>query len=93
MSQSSRTDIPIRHAENLPRALHFSDIMDFGSLCSLMGFRVIRSAGDEKVYVTQAYEMVQQGTWFVQYFQASLDFYKGPFHYWGVVLGTRTLIV
>lgn len=54
-----------------------------------MGFRVLRSAGDEKVYVSQAYEMFERGSWFVQYFQGVPDFYKGPFHYWSVILGTH----
>jgi 4-amino-4-deoxy-L-arabinose transferase-like glycosyltransferase len=46
-----------------------------------MGHRVIRMAGDEKVYVSQAIEMAQNGHWFLQSLQGVPDYYKGPLHY------------
>jgi 4-amino-4-deoxy-L-arabinose transferase-like glycosyltransferase len=46
-----------------------------------MGHRVIRMAGDEKVYVSQAIEMAQKGHWFLQSLQGAPDYYKGPLHY------------
>lgn len=45
------------------------------------GFRFLRMAGDEKVYVSQAIEMAQRGNWFVQVLMGSPDYYKGPIHY------------
>jgi 4-amino-4-deoxy-L-arabinose transferase-like glycosyltransferase len=46
-----------------------------------IGSRVIRMAGDEKVYVSQAIEMAQKGHWFLQTLQGQPDYYKGPLHY------------
>jgi 4-amino-4-deoxy-L-arabinose transferase-like glycosyltransferase len=46
-----------------------------------IGHRVIRMAGDEKVYVSQAIEMAQNGHWFLQTLQGVPDYYKGPLHY------------
>src|SRR4051812_32443817 len=46
-----------------------------------MGFRVVRTAGDEKVYVSQALEMARDGHWFVQTLMDKPDYYKGPIHY------------
>jgi len=45
------------------------------------GHRMIRMAGDEKVYVSQAIEMAQHGNWFIQRLQGVPDYYKGPLHY------------
>lgn len=52
-----------------------------------LGFRVIRMAGDEKVYVSQALEMAAQGNWFLQRLQDVPDYYKGPLHYLLLRLG------
>lgn len=45
-----------------------------------LGFRMLRTAGDEKVYVIQAYEMFRDGRWFVQTVNDLPDYYKGPLH-------------
>ncbi|MCO5144491.1 MAG: hypothetical protein M9962_15540 [Oligoflexia bacterium] len=46
-----------------------------------LGDRVIRSAGDDKVYVSQAIEMAQNGHWFLQTMGGEPNYYKGPLHY------------
>jgi 4-amino-4-deoxy-L-arabinose transferase-like glycosyltransferase len=46
-----------------------------------LGNRVVRPAGDDKVYVSQAVEMAQQGTWFLQTLGGEPNYYKGPLHY------------
>jgi 4-amino-4-deoxy-L-arabinose transferase-like glycosyltransferase len=46
-----------------------------------LGHRVIRMAGDEKVYVSQAIEMAQNRHWFLQSLMGVPDYYKGPLHY------------
>lgn len=46
-----------------------------------MGSRFIRTAGDEKVYVSQALEMERAGHWIVQTLQDEPNYYKGPVHY------------
>jgi 4-amino-4-deoxy-L-arabinose transferase-like glycosyltransferase len=43
--------------------------------------RVIRTTGDEKVYIAQAIEMNSIGNWFVQVLNGQPDYYKGPLHY------------
>ncbi len=53
-----------------------------------MGFRVLRTAGDDKVYVAQAFEMVRDDHWFVQTLADQPDYYKGPLHYILVRIGT-----
>lgn len=49
--------------------------------------RMIRPAGDDKVYVAQAMEMERAGTWFVQTLADEPDYRKGPFHYIALRLG------
>ncbi|RZA06400.1 MAG: hypothetical protein EOP11_10470, partial [Proteobacteria bacterium] len=46
-----------------------------------LGNRVVRPAGDDKVYVTQAVEMAANGTWFLQTMGGEPNYYKGPLHY------------
>jgi len=46
-----------------------------------LGSRFIRTAGDEKVYVSQALEMQRDHRWFVQTLQDEPNYYKGPLHY------------
>lgn len=63
-----------------------------------LNFRVLRMAGDEKVYVSQAIEMAREGRWFVQTLADQPDYYKGPLHYIlirvGLILfGTNLLAV
>ncbi|HUP56312.1 MAG TPA: glycosyltransferase family 39 protein, partial [Bdellovibrionota bacterium] len=53
-----------------------------------LGFRVARTAGDEKVYVAQALEMEKAGTWFLQKFMGAADYFKGPLHYILVRIGS-----
>ena len=43
--------------------------------------RVLRMAGDEKVYLTQAVEMARDGRWFVQTLADEPSYFKGPMHY------------
>jgi 4-amino-4-deoxy-L-arabinose transferase-like glycosyltransferase len=43
--------------------------------------RMIRTAGDDKVYVSQAVEMAQSGQWFLQRLNGQPNYYKGPLHY------------
>jgi len=53
----------------------------------VLGFRLLRTAGDEKVYASQALEMAKAGRWFVQTLHDVPDYYKGPFHYIALRLG------
>src|SRR5262245_59836816 len=53
----------------------------------ILGGRPLRTAGDEKVYVSQALEMARDGRWFVQTLQDVPDYYKGPVHYVLVRIG------
>lgn len=46
-----------------------------------LGDRVVRPAGDDKVYVSQAIEMAAQGNWFLQTMANEPNYYKGPLHY------------
>jgi len=52
---------------------------------------VVRTAGDEKVYVQQALEMWDRGSLFVQTLFNVPDYYKGPFHFWLALFGIKTL--
>lgn len=52
-----------------------------------MGHRIMRVAGDDKVYVSQAVEMARDGRWFIQTLQDVPDYYKGPLHYLLLRLG------
>ena len=45
------------------------------------GKPVLRTGGDEKVYIAQALEMAQRGSWFVQTLAGVPSYYKGPLHY------------
>lgn len=47
----------------------------------LMSPRVLRMAGDEKVYIAQAHEMKEAGAWFAQSLFGKPDYFKGPAHY------------
>lgn len=46
-----------------------------------LGERMVRPAGDDKVYVSQAIEMAKHGNWFVQTLGEIPNYYKGPLHY------------
>lgn len=46
-----------------------------------LGNRVVRPAGDDKVYVTQSLEMAERGAWFLQTYGGEPNYYKGPLHY------------
>ncbi len=43
--------------------------------------RMVRTAGDDKVYVSQALEMAERGAWFIQTLGGEPNYYKGPMHY------------
>lgn len=53
-----------------------------------LGNRVVRSAGDDKVYTSQAIEMERAGNWFLQRLADHPDYYKGPLHYILLRIGT-----
>ena len=59
------------------------------ALIPLMGHRLIRVTGDEKVYLAQALEMTKKGDWFVQVLGGLPNYYKGPLHYLMVRLGLK----
>lgn len=44
-------------------------------------YRVVRLGSDDRVYVAQALEMAESGSWFVQTLNGLPDYYKGPLHY------------
>ncbi|MGZ3660579.1 MAG: ArnT family glycosyltransferase [Bdellovibrionota bacterium] len=46
-----------------------------------LGNRVVRPAGDDKVYVSQAVEMARSGSWFMQTLANQPNYFKGPAHY------------
>ncbi|MGE3262897.1 MAG: ArnT family glycosyltransferase [Bacteriovoracia bacterium] len=46
-----------------------------------LGDRMVRPAGDDKVYVSQVMEMIAHGDWFVQTLGEIPNYYKGPGHY------------
>lgn len=46
-----------------------------------LNLRVLRMAGDEKVYISQAIEMARAGNWFVQTLAGVPNYFKGPLHY------------
>jgi 4-amino-4-deoxy-L-arabinose transferase-like glycosyltransferase len=46
-----------------------------------MNNRVVRTAGDDKVYVSQALEMAEAGNWFLQTYGNKPNYFKGPAHY------------
>jgi 4-amino-4-deoxy-L-arabinose transferase-like glycosyltransferase len=54
-----------------------------------LGSRLLRMAGDEKVYISQALEMARDGHWFIQTLQDQPDYYKGPFHYIALRIGFK----
>lgn len=56
-----------------------------------MNTRVLRMAGDEKVYVAQSIEMARDGRWFVQTLADQPDYYKGPMHYVLTRIGLKAL--
>lgn len=55
-----------------------------------LGSRVVRPAGDDKVYVTQALEMAERGNWFLQTMGGEPNYYKGPLHYLLLRVGIGT---
>jgi 4-amino-4-deoxy-L-arabinose transferase-like glycosyltransferase len=51
------------------------------SYLPFLNLRVLRMAGDEKVYISQSIEMARHGHWFAQRLADTPDYYKGPLHY------------
>jgi 4-amino-4-deoxy-L-arabinose transferase-like glycosyltransferase len=51
---------------------------------------LLRTTGDEKVYVAQAWEMAARGSWFVQTLADIPNYYKPPLHYILLRLGFLT---
>lgn len=66
----------------------FITIAIFAAMLPFLNLRVLRMAGDEKVYISQAIEMARNGTWFYQHLAGQPDYYKGPLHYIFIRLGT-----
>lgn len=69
-----------------PRLSAYSDrlLIVLLTACITLPFfigRVLRVAGDEKVYVAQTLEMDEAGTWFQQRLFGQPDYYKGPLYY------------
>lgn len=56
-------------------------IFIFLAYAPFLGSRVVRPAGDDKVYVSQALEMAERGAWFLQTLGGEPNYYKGPMHY------------
>jgi 4-amino-4-deoxy-L-arabinose transferase-like glycosyltransferase len=52
-----------------------------------LGNRVVRPAGDDKVYVSQTVEMARAGHWFLQTLANEPNYFKGPAHYILVRIG------
>ncbi|MBI2605653.1 MAG: glycosyltransferase family 39 protein [Deltaproteobacteria bacterium] len=52
-----------------------------------LNLRMLRMAGDEKVYVSQAIEMARDGRWFAQTLAGEPSYFKGPLHYVLVRIG------
>ncbi len=52
-----------------------------------LGEPVLRTTGDEKVYIAQALEMKARGSWFLQTLAEQPNYYKGPLHYILIRLG------
>jgi 4-amino-4-deoxy-L-arabinose transferase-like glycosyltransferase len=50
---------------------------------------MIRTTGDEKVYIAQAIEMNSLGHWFLQSLNGQPDYYKGPLHYILIQIGLK----
>ncbi len=46
-----------------------------------LGEPVLRTTGDEKVYIAQALEMKARGSWFLQTLAEQPNYFKGPLHY------------
>ena len=42
---------------------------------------ILRPSGDEKVYIAQALEMKERGTWFLQWLAGEQNYHKGPAFY------------
>ncbi|HRK01060.1 MAG TPA: glycosyltransferase family 39 protein [Oligoflexia bacterium] len=49
--------------------------------------RVLRMAGDEKVYINQAVEMARSNSWFFQTMADEPSYFKGPLHYIFIRIG------
>lgn len=65
----------------------FLTLCILASTLPFLNLRVLRMAGDEKVYVSQAIEMARGGRWFVQTLAGEPNYFKGPLHYILVRLG------
>lgn len=57
------------------------------AIVPFLNLRVLRMAGDEKVYVSQAIEMARDGRWFTQTLAGEPSYFKGPLHYVLVRIG------
>lgn len=53
----------------------------FLAYAPFLHIRLVRTTGDEKVYIAQALEMKELGNYFVQVLAGRSDYYKGPLHY------------
>jgi 4-amino-4-deoxy-L-arabinose transferase-like glycosyltransferase len=76
-------DSPLKAATPRTPLLHLGLLISFILIvyAPFLGSRMLRMAGDEKVYVSQALEMAQHGNWFLQRIHEEANYYKGPLHY------------
>jgi|GEM_PF-5266015 len=60
-----------------------------GAYALFAPFRLVRLAGDEKVYIAQALEMLSHGTLVKQTLFHEAETFKGLFHIWEILLGYK----
>jgi 4-amino-4-deoxy-L-arabinose transferase-like glycosyltransferase len=72
-----------KHKRNIFTLILFVSL----AILPFLNQRVLRMAGDEKVYISQSIEMAQNNTWFQQTLAGEPSYYKGPFHYIFVRVG------
>jgi 4-amino-4-deoxy-L-arabinose transferase-like glycosyltransferase len=65
----------------------FLILVVLAALLPFLNVRVLRMAGDEKVYLSQSIEMARNGNWFVQTLAGEPSYFKGPLHYILVRIG------
>ncbi len=63
------------------KARTFLIICIIASILPFLNIRVLRMAGDEKVYISTAIEMQRAGNWFVHILAGDHNYFKGPFHF------------
>lgn len=72
---------------NTRQALGYLVVLISIAYIPFLHLRVLRMAGDEKVYTSQAIEMARNHSWFVQTLANEPSYFKGPLHYIFLRLG------